>query len=133
METNKQLNQTEEVFTVAVETLLPLAEHSSTSDVIAHIVKHIVKNDALVCVTKSALNDDYIVKVLYDTKLELTRVITPKDYRISAHCSGYMCTMEGGINVSHDYFIPYAIEDDSVTAEFSASAYENGEPPLIIK
>jgi len=122
---------TKKVFTVAVETLSPLAEHSTTSDILTHIVKHIVKNDALVCVTSA--NCDYIVTVLYSTQLELSQIITPANYKISEHCSGYMCTIDGGINVSHDYFIPYAIEEDSVTAEFSASAYENGEPPLIIK
>ncbi len=119
-----------EVF--VVETLSPLAEHSSASDVLAHIIKHIVKNSTLVKVSKSSINDDYIIKVLYGIQLEFTKLLTPAEYKISEHCSGYMCTMEGGINVSHDYFIPYATEDDSVTAEFSASAYENGESPLII-
>ena len=113
-----------------VETLSPLAEHSSTSDVLAHIIKHIVKNDASVCVIPT--NSDYIIKVLYGTQLEFTKLLTPAEYKISEHCSGYMVTMDGGINVSHDYFIPYTIEEDSVTAEFSASAYENGESPLII-
>ena len=138
METNKKSKQTEMVEgdltkkVFAVETLSPLAEHSSTSDVLAHIIKHIVKNDALVQVSRSTITNDYIIKVLYGIQLELAKVITPAECKISEHCSGYMCTMEGGINVSHDYFIPYATEDDSVTAEFSASAYENGESPLII-
>ena len=121
---------TKKVF--AVETLSPLAEQSPTSDVLAHIIKHIIKNAALVQASKSAINNDYIIKVLYGIQLEIVKVLTPAEYKISEHCSGYMVTMEGGINVSHDYFIPYATEDDSVTAEFSASAYENGESPLII-
>lgn len=131
MEPNKQLNKTEDVF--AIETLSPLAEHSSTSDVLAHIIKHIVKNSTLVKVSKSSINDDYIIKVLYGIQLEFTKLLTPVEYKISEHCSGYMVTMDGGINISHDYFIPYAIEEDSVTAEFSTSAYENGEPPFIMK
>ena len=138
METNKKSKQTEMVEgdltkkVFAVETLSPLAEQSPTSDVLAHIIKHIIKNAALVQASKSAINNDYIIKVLYGIQLEIVKVLTPAEYKISEHCSGYMVTMEGGINVSHDYFIPYATEDDSVTAEFSASAYENGESPLII-
>jgi hypothetical protein len=141
MEPNKKSKQTEMVEgdltkkVFAVETLSPLAEQSPTSDVLAHIIKHIIKNAALVQASKSAINNDYIIKVLYGTQLEILeiiKVLTPAEYKISEHCSGYMVTMEGGINVSHDYFIPYATEDDSVTAEFSASAYENGESPLII-
>lgn len=131
MENNKQKEMLLEEKEFKIETLSPLAEHSLDMEVIIHIIKHIVKNDN-VLVRTVVKGSDCIVNVLYDTKLELTRVITPKDYKISAHCSGYMCTMDCGINVSYDYFIPYAIEED-VTAEFSASAYENGESPLIMK
>ena len=69
-----------EVF--VVETLSPLAEHSSTSDVLTHIIKHIVKNDASVC-TIPAINNDYIIKVLYGTQVEFLKRLTPGEYKIS--------------------------------------------------